>query len=60
MLLGGLLLNGFFLWTVSKNPILHRTVHYFLSCLAVRDIIVCLAVLPFVMHSQVCYTYLVV
>ncbi len=57
VLICGILLNGFFLWTVSKNRVLHRTVHYFLTCLAVRDVFVCVAVIPFVIHNQAINVY---
>ena len=53
VLIGGALLNGLFLWTVAKCPALRRTVHYLLACLAARDLMTCVAVVPFVISSQV-------
>ena len=53
IILGSLLGNGFFLLVVKKNPSLHRTAHYMLSTLAIRDIIVTIMVIPFVIDSQV-------
>ena len=53
IILGSLLGNIFFLLVVKKNPNLHRTVHYMFSTLAIRDIIVTVLVVPFVIDSQV-------
>ena len=53
IILGSLIGNGFFLLVVKRNPNLHRTAHYMLSTLAIRDIIVTILVIPFVIDSQV-------
>ncbi len=57
ILLGSFCLNGLFVWTVKSNRALHKTVHYFLACLAVRDLVVTLCVVPFVIDSQVSGSY---
>ena len=44
ILLGGLLLNGIFVWTIKKNKPLHKTAHFLLACLACRDILVVVVV----------------
>ena len=53
VILVSLLGNGLFLFTVKKNPRLKRTPHYMLASLALRDLIVSLLVVPFVIDSQV-------
>jgi len=52
VIVGSVILNGLFIYTVKVNQNLHKCVHYLLACLAVRDLVVTLAVVPFVMHSQ--------
>lgn len=53
VLLGSLLLNSLFLVTVKKNKTLHRTAHFLMACLAVRDLMVTILVIPFVIDFQV-------
>ena len=53
VILGSLLLNGLFLAVVKKCPSLHRTCHFFFACVAARDLIVTILVIPFVISSQV-------
>ena len=45
--------NSFFLWTIKKNVNLRRTPHFMLAALAIRDLIVTVAVVPFIIDSQV-------
>eukprot|EP00096_Caligus_rogercresseyi_P010262 TRINITY_DN3679_c0_g1_i2.p1 TRINITY_DN3679_c0_g1~~TRINITY_DN3679_c0_g1_i2.p1 ORF type:complete len:588 (+),score=146.07 TRINITY_DN3679_c0_g1_i2:174-1937(+) len=44
--------NLVFIMTVKRNEGLHRTPHFLLVCLAIRDLIVTLGVIPFVIDSQ--------
>lgn len=53
VILGSLLGNGLFLVTLRKNQVLHRTAHYLFGALAVRDIVVTLLVIPFVIDQSV-------
>ena len=57
VILVSLLGNGLFLFTVKKNPRLKRTPHYMLASLALRDLIVSLLVVPFVIDSQVSHFF---
>ena len=45
--------NSLFLATIKKNLHLRRTHHFFLASLAVRDLLVTIVVIPFVIDSQV-------
>jgi hypothetical protein len=45
--------NGLFLAVIKKNQHLRRTHNFFLGTLAIRDIIVTILVVPFVIDSQV-------
>ena len=58
VILGSLIGNGLFLFTIKKNENLRRSHHYLLSSLAIRDLIVTILVIPFVMDSQVSFKYL--
>ena len=53
VILGSLIGNGLFLFTIKKNQHLRRSHHFLLSSLAVRDLIVTILVIPFAMDSQV-------
>lgn len=53
VILGGVIGNGLFVFTVMKNTNLHRSIHFLLASLAVRDLIVAVTVVPFVIDSQV-------
>ena len=55
VMLGSLLGNGLFLFTIKKNQNLRRSHHFLLSSLAIRDLIVTILVIPFVMDSQVSF-----
>ena len=41
------------MWTVKKNVNLRRTPHFIMAALAIRDLLVTLSVVPFVIDSQV-------
>ena len=53
VILGSLILNGLFLAVIKKCPTLHRTCHFLFACVAARDLIVTILVIPFVISSQV-------
>ena len=53
VILGSLIGNGLFLFTIKKNQHLRRSHHFLLSSLAIRDLIVTILVIPFAMDSQV-------
>ena len=55
VILGSLIGNGLFLFTIKKNQHLRRSHHFLLSSLAIRDLIVTILVIPFAMDSQVGY-----
>ena len=55
VILGSLVGNGLFLFTIKKNQHLRRSHHFLLSSLAIRDLIVTILVIPFAMDSQVGY-----
>ena len=57
VILGSLIGNGLFLFTIKKNQNLRRSHHFLLSSLAIRDLIVTILVIPFVMDSQVSLEY---
>ena len=46
--------NSLFLATIKKNQHLRKTHHFFLAFLAIRDLIVTIFVIPFVIDYQVC------
>ncbi len=52
VILGGVIGNGLFVYTVAKNKNLHRSSHFMLASLAVRDLLVAITVVPFVIDSQ--------
>ena len=54
VIVGGLVGNGLFSYDVIKNRNLHRSAHFLLASLAVRDVVVAISVVPFVIDSQVC------
>ena len=58
VILGSLVGNGLFLFTVRKNRRLRRTPHFLLCSLAIRDLIVSILVVPFVIDSQVSTKYI--
>ena len=45
--------NSLFLLTIKKNQLFRRTHHFFLAFLSIRDLIVTITVIPFVIDSQV-------
>ena len=45
--------NSLFLFTIKKNQNLRRTHHFFLAVISIRDLIVTILVVPFVIDSQV-------
>ena len=53
VILGSVIGNGLFLWTIKKNAQLRRTPHFILTSLAIRDLIVTISVVPFIIDSQV-------
>ena len=53
VIVGSLIGNGLFLFTIKKNPNMRRSHHFLLSSLAIRDLIVTILVIPFAMDSQV-------
>ena len=53
VILGSLIGNGLFLFTIKRNQNLRRSHHFLLSSLAIRDLIVTILVIPFAMDSQV-------
>ena len=53
VIIGSLIGNGLFLFTIKKNQSLRRTPHFLMASLAVRDLIVSILVVPFVIDSQV-------
>ena len=53
VIIGSLIGNCLFLFTIKKNQHLWRTPHFLLSSLALRDLIVTILVVPFVLDSQV-------
>lgn len=53
VILGSIIGNGLFLFTIKKNQNLRRAHHFLLSSLAIRDLIVTVLVIPFAMDSQV-------
>ena len=59
IILGSLILNTLFILVVKKNKNLHRTAHFLLATLAVRDLIVTILVVPFVIDSQVCINLII-
>ena len=54
VIVGGVVGNGLFSYVVIKNRNLHRSAHFLLASLAVRDVVVAISVVPFVIDSQVC------
>ena len=54
VIVGGVVGNGLFPYVVIKNRNLHRSAHFLLASLAVRDVVVAISVVPFVIDSQVC------
>ncbi|XP_040569771.1 uncharacterized protein [Lepeophtheirus salmonis] len=44
--------NLLFLFTIKKNTLLQKTPHFLLATLSIRDLIVTLGVIPFVIDSQ--------
>lgn len=54
VIVGGVVGNGLFSYVVIKNRNLHRSAHFLLASLAVRDVVVAVSVVPFVIDSQVC------
>ena len=53
VIIGSMIGNCIFLFTIKKNQHLRSTPHFLLSSLALRDLIVTILVIPFVMDSQV-------
>ena len=53
VIVGGVVGNGLFSYVVIKNRNLHRSAHFLLASLAVRDVVVAISVVPFVIDSQV-------
>ena len=53
VIVGGLVGNGLFAYVVIKNRDLHRSAHFLLASLAIRDVVVAVSVVPFVIDSQV-------
>ena len=53
VILGSLIGNGLFLFTIKKNQNLRRTPHFMLASIAIRDLTVSILVVPFVLDSQV-------
>ena len=45
--------NSIFLMTIKKNQHFRRTHHFFLAAMSIRDLIVTIMVIPFVIDSQV-------
>jgi hypothetical protein len=52
VILGSVVGNSLFLWTLKRNAHLRRTPHLIIATLAVIDLIVTIAVVPFVIDSQ--------
>lgn len=53
VILASLVGNSMFLTVIKKSQHLRRTHHFFLATIAIRDLVVTLLVVPFVMDSQV-------
>ena len=53
VILLGLVGNYLFIMTLKSNPQMRRTHHFFLGFLSLRDFVVTILVVPFVIDSQV-------